>query len=114
MRMTAATGSTNLWLRRFHPVSDPPIRLACLPHAGGSASFFLPVSKTFFPHCEVLAVQYPGRQDRRHEKCIDNVSELADLVAEQLLGLTDRPLAIFGHSMGATVAFEVALRLERH
>ncbi|WP_378741113.1 thioesterase II family protein [Nocardia brasiliensis] len=110
--MAEEPDSASLWIRRFHPSLDAESRLVCLPHAGGSASFFLPVSQALAPHCEVLAVQYPGRQDRRTEKCIENVPELADAVTEQLLTWTDRPLALFGHSLGAILAFEVAGRLE--
>jgi surfactin synthase thioesterase subunit len=112
MDVTTAADDTSLWIRRFHSAPDPVVRLACLPHAGGAASFFFPVSRALSPDSEVLAVQYPGRQDRRAEKCISNVPELADAVAEQLLAWTDRPLAVFGHSLGATVGFEVARRLE--
>jgi surfactin synthase thioesterase subunit len=83
----------------------------CLPHAGGSASFFFPVSKALAPAVEVLAVQYPGRQDRRHEPPVDNVPDLADQILDALRHLDDRPLALFGHSMGAVLGYEVALRM---
>ncbi|MFJ4658840.1 thioesterase II family protein [Nocardia sp. NPDC088792] len=107
-----AVGEVNQrWVRRFNPDPGAGIRLACLPHAGGSASYFLPVARALAPGCEVLAVQYPGRQDRRLEQPFQSVGELADAVAEQLLPWTDRPLAIFGHSLGALVGFEVAGRL---
>lgn len=56
----------------------------CLPHAGGPASFFFPVSKALTPEVEVLAVQYPGRQERRHEPNIDNVPDLADQIFDAL------------------------------
>ncbi|WP_305860731.1 thioesterase II family protein [Amycolatopsis sp. CA-230715] len=102
-----------LWIRRFHPAPDAPVRLVCLPHAGGSASYFFPVSRSLSPQVDVLAVQYPGRQDRRHEKCIDTVAGLADAITPLLDAWNDRPLALFGHSMGASIAFEVALRLEQ-
>lgn len=103
----------DLWVRRFHPSDGASTRLVCLPHAGGSASFYFPLSRAFAPKRDVLAVQYPGRQDRRHEPCIDNIPELADAVTTALASWLDRPFALFGHSMGATLAFEVASRLER-
>nr|AFI57003.1 thioesterase [Amycolatopsis orientalis] len=109
--MTASTAED--WVRRFHPAPEAPHRLLCLPHAGGSASYFFPVSRALSPGIEVLAVQYPGRQDRRAEPLIDSIEELADQVTEAIDGFTDRPLAIFGHSMGATLGFEVARRLEK-
>lgn len=99
------------WIRRFHPSPDAPLRLLCLPHAGGSASYFFRISKELAPAAEVLAVQYPGRQDRRAEGCIEDIAVLADHVTEAVRPWTDRPLALFGHSMGATLAFEVASRL---
>jgi surfactin synthase thioesterase subunit len=86
-------------------------RLICFPHAGGSASYFHPVSKELSPRLDVLAVQYPGRQERRHEPCVTDIGTLADRIARELLPLADQPMAFFGHSMGAVVAFEVARRL---
>ncbi|WP_026189821.1 thioesterase II family protein [Salinispora mooreana] len=106
------TDEESLWIRRFHPCPQAEILLVCLPHAGGSASFFFPMSRALTPTVEVLSVQYPGRQDRRHEPCIENLSELADRIFDAIRGQTNRPLALFGHSMGATLAFEVAVRLE--
>lgn len=112
--MTQTTVDTSLWLRRFHPAPGAGVQLVCLPHAGGSASYYHPVSRALAPAgIEVLAVQYPGRQDRRAEPCIDSVHELARQVHQQVRHLADRPLAFFGHSMGASVAFEVARLLEQ-
>ncbi|MFH9177311.1 thioesterase II family protein [Streptomyces albogriseolus] len=93
-------------------MTDADVRLVCLPHAGGSASFYFPLSKSLPPAVDVLAVQYPGRQDRRHEPNIDSLPELADRIFEAIRHLDDRPLALFGHSMGAVLAYEVALRLQ--
>jgi pyochelin biosynthetic protein PchC len=84
----------------------------CFPHAGGSATFYFPMSRALAPATDVVAVQYPGRQDRRGERCLDDLGELADAVTEDLTSWFNRPVALFGHSMGATVAYEVARRLE--
>jgi surfactin synthase thioesterase subunit len=101
------------WLRRFRPAPEAAVQLICFPHAGGAASFFLPVAAALAPQIDVIAVQYPGRQDRRHEPFIQDIGSLADHIHAALLPSTDRPLAFFGHSMGAVTAFEVAMRLER-
>ena len=105
--------SGDAWIRRFHPVSDAPTRLVCFPHAGGSATFYFPVSRALSPEIDVLAIQYPGRQDRRTESCVDSIGELADIIAAHLEPLADKPITLFGHSMGAMIAFEVARRMEK-
>jgi surfactin synthase thioesterase subunit len=111
--MAGSTGDNSRWVRRFHRSPTAGVRLVCLPHAGGSASFFFATSAALAPEIEVLAIQYPGRQDRHTEKCAENIGELADGVAKALTPWAEVPLALFGHSMGAIVAFEVARRLER-
>ncbi|MDL5205432.1 alpha/beta fold hydrolase [Streptomyces sp. ALI-76-A] len=100
------------WVRRYQAAPDSAVRLVCLPHAGGSASFYFPLAKALAPAVEVLAVQYPGRQDRRHEPHITRLSDMADQIFAAVRHLDDRPLALFGHSMGAVLAYEIALRMQ--
>jgi surfactin synthase thioesterase subunit len=99
------------WIRRFHPFADSPVRLVCFPHAGGAASFYYPLSAALREHVEVLCVQYPGRHERLREPLIGDIAGLADGVTEALEAWRGEPLAFFGHSMGAVIAFEVARRL---
>ncbi|MEU6479274.1 alpha/beta fold hydrolase [Streptomyces sp. NPDC047017] len=106
----SAVPEESAWVRRYHPAVAGAPRLVCFPHAGGSASFYFPVAGALTPAVDVLVVQYPGRQERRREPLIDNVPELADRAFEELRHYTDRPLYLFGHSMGATVAFEITRR----
>lgn len=109
--MTETRRDTGAWIRRFDP-SDAPVRLVCFPYAGGAASYYHRMSRTLTAETDVLAVQYPGRQERRGEPCVSDLAELADLVLEEIRPWADRPLAFFGHSMGALLSFEVARRLE--
>lgn len=101
------------WIRRYRPAPDAPVQLVCLPHAGGSASFYLPVASALAPRADVLAIQYPGRQDRRLETRIEDIPTLARHIHAVLRPQIDRPVALFGHSMGAVLAFEVTRLLER-
>ncbi|WP_406163762.1 MULTISPECIES: thioesterase II family protein [unclassified Streptomyces] len=102
-----------LWIRRFHPAPEKPIRLVCLPHAGGTASSFFRYSQVLAATADVLTIQYPGRQDRRHEPPLTTVSALVDRIHRALAPYHDRPLFLFGHSMGGVLGFEVARRMER-
>lgn len=111
--MMEVQANTGLWIRRFHNANDGGNRLVCFPHAGGSASFFFPLSAALSPEVDVLAVQYPGRQDRRHEEPIEDVHVLADRIADALRPRLAGPVVFFGHSMGAVAAYEVARRLSR-
>ncbi|QZZ31839.1 thioesterase [Streptomyces sp. ST1015] len=104
---------TSLWLRRPIPRPTASTSLVCFPHAGGSAAFYTAWGKLLPPHVELLAVQYPGRQDRLAEPAAASMAELAGAVAEVLRqDRPDRERVLFGHSMGASVAWETALRLE--
>jgi pyochelin biosynthetic protein PchC len=62
---------------------------------------------------EVWAVQYPGRERRIGEPAARSVTEIAEAVAEAVVPLLDRPVGMFGHSMGASVGYEVLRLLER-
>lgn len=111
--MTADAPVASRWFRRHPAAIGPRLRLVCLPHAGGAASYFHSWGDAFGADVEVLAARYPGRQDRIAEPFLDGMGALADAVAAALTPFLDRPLALFGHSMGASLAYEVALRLER-
>jgi pyochelin biosynthesis protein PchC len=106
--MVEPSEASSAWVRRFHPSSEALARLVCFPHAGGSASFFHPVSAAMSPSVEVLALQYPGRQDRRAEAPLASVDDFTAQIFKALQPYADLPLVFFGHSMGATIAYEVA------
>ncbi|MEU6126216.1 alpha/beta fold hydrolase [Streptomyces sp. NPDC047123] len=104
------TTGTGVWLRRYHDAASAPVRLVCFPFAGGSASYYFGLSGLLAPGVEVVSVQYPGRQDRHTERGLESVAGLADGVVAELPA-DGKPFALFGHSLGAIVAFEVARRL---
>ncbi|GAB2656231.1 alpha/beta fold hydrolase [Nocardia goodfellowii] len=108
----AITGTD--WLRVLRADPAPRHQLVCFPPGGGSAVAYRELARRFGSGVSVAAVQPPGRQDRLGDPAIGDLHELADHIAAELL--RQAPLAglsLFGHSMGATVAYETAVRLER-
>ncbi|UQX05391.1 alpha/beta fold hydrolase [Streptomyces sp. RerS4] len=100
------------WLERTTPRPEAGWRLICFPHEGGSARFFDTWGDRL-TGTEVYAVRYPGRGPRSDEPCPTEVHQLAAAIARAVLPLADRPVALFGHSLGAWVAFETARWLQR-
>lgn len=105
----------NSWLRHLSPSPrNGSHKLVCFPHAGGSALSFGPLAESVGSEFDVVAVQYPGRQDRRHERLVGDISGLVDgLLPEVIEAVGDAEnFSVFGHSMGSVVAFEACRRLE--
>ncbi len=100
------------WIRCYQPRPYARVQLVCFPPEGASASFYRAWCARLPSTVELLAVQYPGREDRLHEDCIGDVHLLAERAADALGLVSQRTLVLFGHSLGAALAFEVALRLE--
>lgn len=61
---------------------------------------------------QVCPVELPGRGRRGHEPAIDNVQDLARLLARSL-PLSDKPYAIFGTCLGAILGYEIIREVEQ-
>jgi surfactin synthase thioesterase subunit len=93
------------------------VRLYCLPHAGGSASAY----RSWFGRLDGVSVrplQPPGRETRLREtpytRLTDLVGDLATAVlAEVESGPAPLPYAVYGHSLGALVGFELVREIRR-
>ncbi|WFE65087.1 alpha/beta fold hydrolase [Micromonospora sp. WMMD714] len=103
---------TTSWLRRYRPRPAATRRLVCFPFASGNATFYRQWAVRLPADVEVVAVQYPGRLDRIHEPCVTDMDTMVDGIVAALQPLLRDDLTLFGHSMGAAVAYEVAHRLE--
>ncbi|WP_418648691.1 thioesterase II family protein [Thauera butanivorans] len=112
----AAGQSPRAWFRVPAPRPGAAWRILCLPHAGGSASFFQPWAKSLPSDAELVVVQYPGREERVEEACIGDMAALVAALSQALArtpALLAKPYVLFGHSMGAAVAYELCLALQR-
>jgi surfactin synthase thioesterase subunit len=90
-----------------------PARIFCFPHAGGSPRAFLGWQAGLGDDAEILAICRPGREHRAAQAA-PTIGELIDGAAAAITAITEadgRPFYLFGHSLGALVAFEVCRRL---
>ncbi|MFF0989024.1 thioesterase II family protein [Kocuria nitroreducens] len=108
-------------LRSGAPAGTPRLRVLCCPPAGAAAGYWRFLVRE---DVQVLGVQYPGRESRFGEPAAPSVAALAAEAAEAVAGAPwasgstppdaspDVPHVVLGHSMGASVAAELASRLE--
>lgn len=90
------------------------IRLYCLPYAGGSAQRIYDGWQHRLPrHLEVVPLELPARGTRTGERPVTRMGGLVSDVLRQVLPAAGEPYALFGHSLGGTLAFEVARELEQ-
>jgi surfactin synthase thioesterase subunit len=90
------------------------LRLVCFSHAGGGPAAFRGWAEALAPDVELWAVTLPGRASRAHEPCARGWQPLVDTLASVIYEKVAEPLALFGHSLGALLAFEVAREFNRN
>ncbi|MBC2906531.1 thioesterase II family protein [Streptomyces cupreus] len=99
------------WVRSMTAGDPLGVRVVCFPHSGGSGIAFGEWAAAVPPGVSLMAVQYPGRGDRFGEPPVDDVAAMAGCVAAELLRMPPGDHVLFGHSLGALVAYETALLL---
>lgn len=89
------------------------IHLVCLPFAGAGASFFHPWRTEAPSGVQVVAPQLPGREWRVDEEPYLDAGRAVDAIVPEVLAAVagSGPVVLFGHSLGALLAFELAAAL---
>jgi medium-chain acyl-[acyl-carrier-protein] hydrolase len=90
------------------PRGNPALRLLCFPYAGGGAGIFRLWPQALPESVEVVAYQPPARANRLREPPLRRVEDLVAEALSVMAPMLDRPIALFGHSMGGLVAAEAA------
>jgi medium-chain acyl-[acyl-carrier-protein] hydrolase len=98
------------WLP-VRPMREPGIRLFCFPHAGAGGLAYREWSRLLPPSIQVLPVLPPGRETRFSEAPYTHIEPYVEDLASALAPELQVPYALFGHSLGALVAFELARRM---
>ena len=105
--------NSNKWFPGLRRRPGARLQLFCFPFAGGGASAFRTWSDLLPPWVEVWPLEYPGHETRFRDPAIDSASVLAKEICAEIAAAVDLPFALFGHSMGALLAFETARHLRR-
>lgn len=99
------------WLPRWGSRPEAKIRIYCLSYAGGGASIYYTWNNFFSTNVEICPVQLPGREERLNESPIKDFETLIAVLLPMVAKTIDRPYAIYGHSLGACLGYELARRL---
>lgn len=97
---------------RPRPLADPDFRLIVFHHAAGSSSTYFGLGRHMPPGCELLLLDLPGRGKRHRDAPCNTMQDIVTSTLGDIEPFLDRPLALFGHSLGAVIAFEVAHALQ--
>ncbi len=104
--------SRGVWISQ-RDLDAPGVRLFCLPHAGSGAAGFYRWKRLLPASIAVCPVLLPGREARLGEPALTDWASVVNELEAQAGPHLDRPYAIFGHSMGALLAYEWARRAAR-
>src|SRR6266508_329155 len=103
-----ATPSPAAWISCPRPNPRAAMRLFCLPYAGGGPQTYYKWSPALPTAVEVCPIQLPGRANRLAERPFTSLPHLVQALAGALRPQLDKPFALFGHSLGALLGFELA------
>jgi medium-chain acyl-[acyl-carrier-protein] hydrolase len=110
---SVARPNAGKWLAFYKPSDRAALRLFCFPYAGGSATIFQKWRDLLPSEIEVCPIQLPGRGTRLSEPAATHIEPLLPTLAAALSPFLDMPYALFGHSMGGLISFELAKYLRR-
>ncbi|TKI55058.1 thioesterase [Brevibacillus antibioticus] len=91
-----------------------PIKLFAIPYAGSSANFYLKWKRALLPEVEIVPLELPGRGSKIKERPFTCLQEaIEDLLEKIERESSSQPYALFGHSMGNLLAFELMHRIRK-
>lgn len=96
------------YLRRGDTDPDGRLRMFCFPYAGGGASAYAGWQRRLGDAVEVLPVRLPGREGRMTEPRFTDLTALVTDLDRELGTELDHPHVLYGHSMGALIAYALA------
>jgi surfactin synthase thioesterase subunit len=90
-----------------------PVNLFCLPFAGGNQYSFRELRSVLPASVNLIPLDYPGRGARMRESMVDSIEGMMTDAFDFMKPRLDKPYAVYGHSMGAAIAFELLHRINK-
>jgi medium-chain acyl-[acyl-carrier-protein] hydrolase len=103
----------NRWIVASGAKPEAVARLFCFSHAGAGVAAYRGWAEAASSRLEVCTIQLPGRENRLRETPSTSLEELASALADAIHSMSERPFAVFGHSLGGIIAFETIRQLRR-
>lgn len=113
MANSSAPNSGRTWFEHLSRTHTPTLRLFCFPYAGGTADVYRSWQRWFSPEIDLCLVHLPGRGRRMAEKAFTRIKSLVSALASAIGPEIQVPYALYGHSMGGVISFELARELVR-
>lgn len=111
MASNSESNRDRTWFEHLSRVQSPSLRLFCFPYAGGTADLYRSWQRWFSPEIDLCLVHLPGRGRRMPEKPFTRIEALVSALAPAMAPEIQVPYALYGHSMGAAISFELAREL---
>jgi medium-chain acyl-[acyl-carrier-protein] hydrolase len=87
-------------------------RLFCIPYAGGTSAIFKEWKKKIDKHVEIYPIELAGRGKRIYDPFYQTMEEAAEDIFNQVKPeLNQYPYAIYGHSLGSMIAYQLAQKI---
>jgi len=105
--------ASSRWLTCPRPDASAPLRLWCVPFAGGGAAVWHPWAHALAGLAEVIAIRAPGRESRLAEPPLVRIDRCVAELVREIAPYARENYALCGHSLGALIAFELVRALRR-
>lgn len=98
------------WFTNWRNAADQvgQITLVCLPHAGAGASVYARWAALLPPWIDLVGITLPGRESRISEPPLTSMDEVISRLGPAVSARVQEPFALFGHSLGALIGYELA------
>jgi surfactin synthase thioesterase subunit len=102
------------WFLHPDPRPDAAVRLFCVPCAGAGPATLHDWPTGLPSFVDMVGVRLSGRELRLTEEPVAAMADVMDGLTGAIDPWLDRPIALYGHSLGSSIAYELGRWLHEH